>query len=518
MSSVAPFGSAAAIRDRGAVLSNSSLVKFAALLFMAPNALFASTFNLWMAAPIWLGCAVAVFIVWRAPFMEGRLAGAPIDLPLLAGSLALGLSLCLLGGEGHFFYANSDWLMRDAVLSDLVSRGFSIGYHEGGVDYFLRAPLGMYALPAIVGQHWGLRAAHLAMLGQNALLLSGVLYFTGLLASGRRTLFVALVIGFSGLEILVAGLATISELLHNGQFLTLWQIDSWVEIFEYCNFVMLVFWAPNHALPAWWLTLLVLLGARRDCDLAIFISIASLILFWSPFALIGVAPFAAIWALEQLKSGEAFNRRTLLAIAGGLCLLPIALYLTRDSGTVPRGLLIGETGFFLIYALFIIVEIPHVAVLLTDWSRIDLARRRFVPLAIAMLLAFPFFKMGHFNDLATRGSIPALLILACAFADFVLATSPLSPRSRLAVTAIVLLSAPTVAFELRRAMIVPPYQISDCNLLTASAKAQPVAFPTNYFARREAIPNWMRAPQGADLVKQQRMCWPDHPLVEDARK
>jgi len=57
-----------------------------------------------------------------------------------------------------FLFRALDWRVRDAVLADLTRSSFPIGYNIDGVDYILRAPLGMYMFPAAVGHVFGCSA------------------------------------------------------------------------------------------------------------------------------------------------------------------------------------------------------------------------------------------------------------------------------------------------------------------------------------------------------------------------
>ena len=145
--------------------SNGDIVRLVGLLFIAPNAMLAASFEWPAMALVWIGCAGAVFIRWRARG-EGAFAETPADLRRLALCLAFGFLLCIIGGEGHFFYTERDWLMRDAVLGDLVRSGASALYRDGAVDYMMRAPLGIYLLPSAVGRIAGLDAAHVAFLSR----------------------------------------------------------------------------------------------------------------------------------------------------------------------------------------------------------------------------------------------------------------------------------------------------------------------------------------------------------------
>jgi hypothetical protein len=48
------------------------------------------------------------------------------------------------------------------VLSDLVRSGALAVYRYGGEEYLLRSPLGIYLVPVLIGQIWGLWNGHLA--------------------------------------------------------------------------------------------------------------------------------------------------------------------------------------------------------------------------------------------------------------------------------------------------------------------------------------------------------------------
>src|SRR4029079_442931 len=73
----------------------------------------------------------------------------PVRYRVFAGAFVIAVVLFMLGGEGRFFYANTDWQIRDAVLRDLATNPWPFAYKLNGTAYFLRAPVGMYLLPAL---------------------------------------------------------------------------------------------------------------------------------------------------------------------------------------------------------------------------------------------------------------------------------------------------------------------------------------------------------------------------------
>ena len=171
-------------------------------IFLLSNALIVPGLAPAAGAMVLIGCAASLWIVARATAGDqaGLLAARvePRTLVLCGG---LAVALCVLGGEGHFFFANYDWLNRDAVLADLVRQRFPVSYAYEGSAYVLRAPLGMYLIPAAVGKLLGLHAAHLALLTQNATILALTLVLVAAAAPGRRLIFLAVFVTFTGVEI-----------------------------------------------------------------------------------------------------------------------------------------------------------------------------------------------------------------------------------------------------------------------------------------------------------------------------
>ncbi len=510
-----------AARTTSRALSNFHLFFVAALVFILPSAIFATALRPVAAAAVLVGCLGGAVILWRAR-QSSALLSAPIDLAQLALSLALGLALCMLGGEGHFFYATTDWLTRDAVLADLVHNGLTVIYRYEGQDYLLRAPLGMYMIPAVAGRLFGLYAAHMALLAQNALVLGTIAYFTALLAGVRKTPFLLILIGFSGLDILPILLAEVIEMSKGEPFLAFAHIEWWGEYYstvrlQYSSHITQLFWVPNHMAPGWWFGLLALLYVRKEIDLPAVMASFAALLMWSPLAMMGAAPFVALFALEQLPR-RIFAPSVWAAAAVGLCFLPIALYLVDDAGAVPHELLLTREGYLLRYALFLAVEIPQAAIVLYAWNKVEPFDRRILALSLALLMLIPFYSIGVSNDFVMRVSIPPLFLLAFAFARIAVLTPRDESRFATAISVIVILSAATPILEIKQALR-QNYAISDCNMLTSWHKGDPSVLPTNYWARVEKVPAWLMSTQGAGaLTVEDRKCWPDHPFLQDHMK
>lgn len=496
--------------------SNYDLLFFTAMIFLAPNILFAATaLQPAPAASVLAGCAGVVAFVWRSR-SGGAFLSAALEPRKLGLCLATGLALCLLGGEGHVFYANWDWLMRDAVLTDLMRDSGVTTYSFMGRDYYLRAPLGMFLLPAAAGRIFGLLVAHLTLLMTNTFLFGAILYFASGLAGGRAPIFLAILIGFSGLDI-VGDLAARGLFLRGGP-ITNQSLEWWTAAFspdvmlQYSSMLTQLFWIPNHAAPGWFIGLLVLLRSRDEIALSTFIVCCASLVIWSPLPVAGALPLAAVLALQP-SPRRNLSAENLLAIATGLAFLPLAFYLLTRMDLIAHGAQAAAPGFAWLYVSFLLIEVPQAGVLLYNWRRIPTEERPALVAALGTLCLLPFYSFGPGNDLLMRGSIPALFLVAFSFARIAASTPRDGGVLATVISSIILISAVTPLTQIKQAIFSGRYSLSDCNLLTATQSMSPFAFPSNYLAPIEGMPGWLIATDSRQTPAQveYRICWPDHP-------
>ena len=150
----------------------------------------------------------------------------------------------------------------------------------------------------------------------------------------------------------------------------------WNSFFNYWGRIPSIFWAPNHTLAAWLFAILLLLNLRREIDITLLALASIILLFWSPLAMIGAAPFLALRGYQSL-SKELLSTRNAVAIAAVLCLLPFVFYLTMDAGAVTRGWLLGKDRFWICYLLLLVFGLPQAWIILSAWSNVpDSAEER----------------------------------------------------------------------------------------------------------------------------------------------
>lgn len=406
--------------------------------------------------------------------------------------LAVAFLLCLLGGQGRFFFANNDWIIRDALINDLVRQPWPFAYRIGDAAFVLRAPLAIYMLPATIGKMFGVYAAHLAMLAQNTVLF-GLLFYFFVPASwrfGRAAALVAIFIIFSGLDaVAVSGQYLIDGRWHGDHF------EPWADLFQYSSHITQLFWVPHHAIGGWSFVCLFLLWQRGSLRSSI-LAVAYLYLaFWSPFAVMGAAPFALYAALSDLRRRQINRFDVPLASLAALPTPFLWAYLLQSGGSVEHGLLVNDPRFWHVYFSFVCIEfVPYVW--LTAAMRPAVLKDPTFLIVVISLFLIPFYKIGASDDFAMRASIPALALLAAAF-GVMLVENAIRPEHRVwaaIATVILMVGAITGGMEVRRALVREPVPISPCDFVEAWRQSPYAWIPmTSYLVNSDALPGWMRA-------------------------
>ena len=377
----------------------------------------------------------------------------------------------------------------------------------------LRAPLGMYMLPALVAKAAGLVAGHAALLAQNTAFLALILYMLATLAGRRAPLVVVVFLSFSGLDVVGHILAWLKQGKDIAAFSLPSHIEWWCP-FQYSSVITQIFWVPNHALPAYWLVLVVLLCVRREATLGDLGLAMAASLFWSPFAFIGTVPLAGYLFVRDARH-LVVTPRFWLAVAAAACYLPVAFYMQVDAAQVPHAFILFMPSMATAIVAFIAIEIPHVVIIRETWPGLDPMTKGIVAVSICILVVLPVERFGVSNDLVMRASIPALMILSIAFADALAIAWATRRGLFVGGVCLLLLGAVTPAQEVIRSFTFAPFAISDCNLVTVWKKLDP-ALPTldNYLAHRSAFPAWLvGASTEPPLLDQPRtVCWPDIPI------
>lgn len=444
--------------------------------FRLPFALLLSAAMLYLVAQVFS----ARRIEWRSGYSRSAL------LVIFATACAWSA----FAGGSHFMYANPDWVVRDAVLGDLVRFDWPVRYFAAaGSPLILRSAIGFFLPVALFGKAFGVAQLDLAVYLWTT---AGVLIFLLLLplpsATGwRLTLALTLVVFFSGMDFIAA--------LIVGESMPIFPLRlEWWGPWSYSSLTGQLLWAPNHCLPIWIVTLLCFRHRNGDEFVSVAAAALPLTLIWTPFAVIGIAPFVVLAAVNWIRHHGWHKVPWKVIIAAASLSLPIVLLLLTDVGQMdltittaaannPASIRAWQAASRQDYFLFVGCEFLFLALVIAP--HVCTARAEFW-LAVIVLLALPLLRFGPSNDLGLRVSTPSLVILMVICLQTLLAKNrPVFAGTLWIATLFLVVGAHTAVNELWRAATfrrsAPGYQ----HTLANRQGGQPA---THYVGRVDSSP------------------------------
>jgi hypothetical protein len=415
----------------------------------------------------------------------------PFQMPFWKPFLAAGLVLVLwlsLSGTGGVGFQNDDYPASNALLKDLIEQEWPLRAEIEGESIPIVYYMGYFLPAAGLGKLFGWGVANIFMYFWT--LLGIWLTFAWFVRIGRVTLagrgLKSLL--FALFFCLAGGLDVLGYyLLDTHPFRLHSHVEWWTDFFQYSSMTTLLFWVPQHALAAW-ISTGVLVDAILDPDEIQIpgITLAASII-WSPFGILGTAPYLFAFFLRYLLSpaGRArfFRAGTILFNVAALWIGGVSiLYIQANRfsfsigfiwdvvrykyrATMGRTILtfdLIEFGLLASLALLLIgvgilfsARANHADASLPFWRRWGQTLARDFKLQPAQLVIFllalvvlgllPSFRMGKYNDLVMRGSIPSLFIFF-AFVGHVIFETSAKMRRKLSVLYVVMLLVLALSF------------------------------------------------------------------------
>jgi hypothetical protein len=363
--------------------------------------------------------AVAARDAWRAqPRLTRRAAARMLPAGLVV------LAWLLLSGAGGAGFQNDDYRASNALLRDLLVGDWPASFELDGQRVWLVYYVGYYLPAALVGKALGWPAATAGLWGGTAVggglarawfgRLSGA---AGRRGAGRWLLLAVIFCLAGGLDFFADRVARLSELPFSQH------TEFWASYFQYSSQTTLLYWVPHHALVGWLLAGLVFDALDYAQGLGhLSLSLAAGLL-WSPLAVLGVLPYLVLVAVVYGRTGRwrlvlRAGPMAVHAAAAGLALV-VGLYLAANRYRFPVGWIwtgmedAARLAWF--YAAFWWVELEVSVALGLLWlgggMGIEWRRWSAWGVSLAWLTMLPLVRVGFNNDLAMRGSIPALLVL-----------------------------------------------------------------------------------------------------------
>lgn len=326
-------------------------------------------------------------------------------------------------GWGRWVTQTYDWEKHNAVLRDLVNRNWPVYYTNGEEHSMLVYYIAHYLVPASVGKlfHHSYRIAEIAFYFWTEIGLL-LVYFNLVRVIKIENHFLqvgsAFLLVFWGTplwlsELLLKRVSGIN-MLGSGQ----WFFSGEGIALQYSNNFVLLRWVVPQVVTIW-LMLLMFWENKEKIEYYLFLLIPAIL--FGTLAFISIVPIAMACAVE----GGIKNRSVRKWLAKIFSLENIVILLTLGSvfflyfygnvlteKPVEMSLMMqpyaqhGMLGVS-IYAVFVLVNVVIYAVILIR----DNYKDSIFVMAVASLCVLPMFKMGLYNDLGMRGSIPGLFFL-----------------------------------------------------------------------------------------------------------
>lgn len=449
------------------------LKRITALYLLLPSFLFAWG---WLRQPYaTINLLALLFLAfWLVKGMRQSLKWIPtlgkrekVRILVVASVVAL---WAMFSGVGGFGFQNEDYLASNALLKDLIIQEWPVTLIFKGETQPMTYYMAYYMPAALAGKLAGWNSANIFLFIWTLFGLWLSLAWFSVVAkiklgnNAKKALALALLFCLAG------GLDYFGYLYFDGRpFKLHTHIESWADWFQFSSFSTLLFWVPQHAIAAWLVTGLIahaIIDGDEIDTLGIGLAASTI---WSPFGVVGASPFFIVLLLAYLASGKRrkllFKRESIILNGISVWLISFhLLFLASSRFSFPAGFiwdLVKNPGLLPVrLAAFWALEFALLAGLLIlflilgmvttmqnirpgNWKKwteslrlhfsITPAQIGIFLFSLCILFALPLFKVGKYNDLVMRGSIPALFIFWAIVVKVVMDASPIVRRKLVAV-------------------------------------------------------------------------------------
>jgi hypothetical protein len=222
----------------------------------------------------------------------------------IAFILAATFAWTLLSGIGGYgFQRFTDYLKHNALLHDLAAQHWPVHYASVGFLNGATGRLGYYLAyylpPGLAGRWFGKAFLNPAVFVWSFLgVLIGLCWFFYLVRRLSLRAFAMFVL-FGGMNYLAS--VVVNKSFPSGTN----HVDTWFGWATYPPFTATFFWAPQHMIPGWILSGMLLSCIFQRIHGRSLVFLWSLSVFWSPFLMIGLFPFV-VYAFVAAKNRRDF--------------------------------------------------------------------------------------------------------------------------------------------------------------------------------------------------------------------
>lgn len=364
----------------------------------------------YIAIPVILILILCLFRMCKKPGIHAQIFWNKQDKKKIL--LIIGIICFWVGisGVGGFSYQTDDHLWRNAIFETLVYEDWPV-VSEQNIDGILTRRgfsyyMGFWMPAASVAKVFGIQVGYFA---QVVWAVIGIfLFYYGVCLLKKKIVVWPLIvfIFFSGMDIV-------------GYYITGVDINAlspqehieWWTSFQYSSMTTQLFWVFNQCIPAWILTVLLLLeNSNKYIAILLALSMTNCTL---PF--VGVLPLA-IYLIFSRRYSQCNNKWnvwlkdtfTLENILGGAVVGIISLLFLMKTGSGSDISLIDfSNGGWMVYVVFLLVEIGGICFSIFSYHK----NNPIFHIALIWLLICPMLNMYGGDNFCMRASIPALLML-----------------------------------------------------------------------------------------------------------
>lgn len=359
-------------------------------------------------------------------------------------------------GIGKLVFQNWDHIFRNSIFAMLVNNKWPVikTFQFGGIDtpFLFVYYIGFWMPSALIGKLFGIGAGYIFQVIWACI---GLWLFYWLICCWLRkiTLFPLLIfMVFSGLDALGTALLTGADVsLFSAAHLEWWAGMS------FSSFTTQLFWVFNQAIPAWILTLWILLQ-HKNKYIAFFLGIS---LICCPLPFIGILPFVAYVTVRNIRNCLK-SQMTRKAIAvdlfslenifgGGISGLLTYLYFKANASGQHMVFLPASnsqnSGFLFSVILFLLLEVGIYAVIIYKYQK----KNPLFYIAVLFLCTCPLFQIGYSGDYCMRACIPAQVVLFLLVVETIYSAKLVRDRvTIIALSFVICIGAITPLHELNR--------------------------------------------------------------------
>lgn len=365
---------------------------------------------------------VLIYSVYKTKDKNLNSATSPFPLkPILLSSLLISLTLAYFSEFGGFDYQSYDYQAHNFKFNLLATQ--SLPLYDHNRDIYMCYYLGYYIVPSLLGK---MTSIHLIKAFAFIWTWFGLLLsFSWIqirfkdLKNSQRILISLLIIFGSYVSVLLPALSKLlsgavnfqnNSILINGKF-----VLNQLPIFSKS-----LSEAPQHTLPAILGTCFFLAAVTKVKYFYAFAVFIFSSFFWTPFTTVGLSLFCLYFVFKGFQK-DKFRFIISAAIFGVLLLLAfypvIAFLLSSDATSMESNLFIWQTGssawplYYLLY-LFGFFGIWFIF-FKKDLLKFD---KELLLVSFLTFALLGLVQVGHFNDLNTRASIAAQIVLGTSIA------------------------------------------------------------------------------------------------------